>query len=64
MPHETDLPCTECGSALEERTETPTTDDAESLTLAVCPHCGTKHYPDEALSRLGTSGESRSRGGS
>jgi NMD protein affecting ribosome stability and mRNA decay len=66
MPHETDLPCTECGSALEERRErldgTPMTGDADRLTLAVCSRCGVVHYPADTLRELDRANSHRRSG--
>lgn len=54
---ETDLPCTECGIALVERTVPiedllPSIDRSESARVADCPQCGARYYPDETLTQL------------
>ena len=69
MLNETDLPCTDCGSALEERVVSlsellQSTTNSERVTLAVCPRCGATYYPNNALSVLSQFQKSRSRGGS
>lgn len=55
--NETDLPCSDCGTELIERTvnatelpNTTTVDD--SVRLAVCPSCGARYYPKQTLSKL------------
>ncbi|WP_226010333.1 hypothetical protein [Halomicrobium salinisoli] len=57
MPHETDLPCPDCGSDLEERSVaasdlTPGAALEDRVTVAVCPACDATYYPDRTLSRL------------
>lgn len=68
MLHETDLPCTDCGSALEEQTVTlsereRTNSNSGKVPIAICPQCGARHYPENALSKLSGSAESHSREG-
>lgn len=53
MVTEFDLPCTACGQELTAAS-VPTGDanaltDAESVTVAECRNCGTRHYPEAAL---------------
>ena len=48
MVSEFDLPCTACGHDLTERTVQ--TANASGVTVAECPECGTRHYPESALS--------------
>ena len=57
MPTETDLPCPECGVALLDQTidaeSLPGPSNAsESVTVAECPDCGGRFYPDRTLDRL------------
>jgi transcription elongation factor Elf1 len=51
MVSEFDLPCTACGHPLSRSTLADAVDDA--VPVAVCPDCGTRHYPESALERLG-----------
>jgi uncharacterized protein with PIN domain len=55
--NEFDIPCSDCGSTLEERTiplkeisTSPPIDD--QVSIAECPECGARYYPEETLSRL------------
>jgi uncharacterized protein with PIN domain len=69
MTHETDLPCSDCGAGLFERTidvqDLPfATTGNETVTIAECPRCGARFYPEDTLSRLRRSSTDRSRGGS
>lgn len=48
MVSEFDLPCTACGHDLAEATVAANGSDG-SVTVAVCPSCGTRHYPESAL---------------
>ncbi|MHB9286088.1 hypothetical protein ACKVMT_03500 [Halobacteriales archaeon Cl-PHB] len=50
MVSEFDLPCTDCGTAL--RRSTTTDSSGQSVTVAECPNCGTRHYPEAALDDL------------
>lgn len=57
--NEFDLPCTDCGTALIESTvparRLPAlTTHAGGVTIAVCPECGARYYPDAALEELTT----------
>jgi predicted RNA-binding Zn-ribbon protein involved in translation (DUF1610 family) len=55
--NEIDIPCSDCGSAVVERTVTagdvgtPAMAD-RSVTVAECPDCGARYYPEETLTRL------------
>lgn len=56
--NETDIPCSDCGTKLEERTihvrDLPiSTDSGLQIDVAVCPTCEARYYPDETLTRLG-----------
>lgn len=58
MVHESDLPCSDCGAALVERDVEPPALSLSSssegpLSLAECPACGARYYPERALARLG-----------
>lgn len=57
MPHETDLPCSNCGAELVESIEAvpdAATGDAnaETVTVAECPACGARFYPRDSLEPL------------
>lgn len=57
MTHETDLPCSDCGVELVERTVdagdvTGPVDAGAPITVAECPSCGARYYPRETLARL------------
>lgn len=57
MPHETDLPCSDCGGSLREREVSsrdlpPGFGDGTAVTVAECADCGAWHYPDGTLQRL------------
>ncbi|PSP92008.1 hypothetical protein BRC78_03570 [Halobacteriales archaeon QH_8_68_33] len=49
MVSEFDLPCADCGQELVRR-QVDRAGDA--LTVAECPCCGGRYYPEQALSRL------------
>jgi transcription elongation factor Elf1 len=51
MVSEFDLPCTACGHTLSRSTLDAAVDDG--VAVAVCPECGTRHYPESALETLG-----------
>jgi len=57
MVSEFDLPCTDCNQDLvaRELSERSSADDA--LTVAECPSCGGRYYPEETLSRLSVTGQ-------
>lgn len=60
MKHETDLPCSDCGTGLRERTvnarELPGGARGDGrVTIAECPSCGARYYPREAISKLSDS---------
>ncbi len=56
MIHETDLPCSDCGAGLFERSvdvrELPVTlpSQDQTITVAECPRCGARYYPEDTLS--------------
>lgn len=61
--NELDIPCSDCGTDLEERTvpagELPVSTDAQRrVSIAVCPGCGARYYPDDTLSRLANASDS------
>lgn len=65
---ETDIPCSDCGTALEERTvsvrDLPlSTDSRLSVDVAVCPTCAARYYPRETLARLGDAASRSNRRG-
>ncbi len=67
--NELDIPCSDCGTALVERTADPhalpvSTAWTGRVTLAVCPSCGARYYPKQALARLTGSQDFRPRGDS
>ncbi len=55
--NETDLPCSDCGSALTERT-IPATDlplpveTEQPIQVAICPSCEARYYPEQTLTTL------------
>ncbi|MEF8853282.1 MAG: hypothetical protein V5A44_03835 [Haloarculaceae archaeon] len=49
MVTEFDLPCTDCGQELVRRQVAETGD---VLTVAECPSCGERDYPEGTLSAL------------
>jgi len=59
MVSEYELPCTECGGDLTKAV-VQTTED--SVTIAECPDCGTRHYPEPALSSLRSHNSSQDSG--
>lgn len=55
--NETDLPCSDCGTELIERTvhveDLPiSTDWRGFVRIAHCPSCDVRYYPEHALSRV------------
>ena len=54
MISEFDLPCTDCGRDLVARElgGASASASSEALTVAECPSCGGRYYPDETLRRL------------
>ena len=49
MVSEFDLPCTNCGSELSRSTITV---GAGDVSVAECPRCGARHYPEASLASL------------
>lgn len=54
---ETDIPCSDCGTKLEERTvhvrDLPISTDSQlTVGVAVCPCCEARYYPRETLDRI------------
>ena len=54
MVSEYELPCTECGTTLSRSTLGEGGDG--TVAVAVCPDCGSRHYPESALEHLGRDG--------
>ncbi|NHN61125.1 MULTISPECIES: hypothetical protein [Halorussus] len=57
MITETDLPCADCGTALCERTLPAHTlllpiEGRDYVTVADCPACSARYYPDDTVSVL------------
>lgn len=57
MIRETDLPCSDCGVGLFERSvdvcDLPIpTPNSGTVTVAECPRCGAQYYPKETLTEL------------
>lgn len=55
MPSEYELACTECGIELDRTTVSGAqigVEAASELPVAICPGCGGRYYPEEALERL------------
>lgn len=57
MIHETAIPCSDCGIDLIEqsvhtRTLAVTTEWNGQVTIAKCPSCSARYYPETALFRL------------
>lgn len=70
MTTETDLPCTDCGTDLRERT-LPTNElllpveAQQDVTIAECPNCGGRYYPDDTVTVLAEAiGAQRTEGSS
>lgn len=63
MPHETDLPCTECGNALEERTVSLSEHSELQMpfNVAVCSGCGVRDDPENILAKLTGTRKSNAR---
>ena len=49
MVSEFDLPCVDCGQELVRR---QVAEAGDTLTVAECPSCGGRYYPEGALSAL------------
>lgn len=57
MLREKDLPCSDCGTQLVERTVEPlelfeSSSIDGTIQLAECPECGARYFPDQSLSKL------------
>ncbi len=57
MTHETDLPCSDCGTALLEATvpveQLPASTGRQgTVTVAECPECGARYYPESTVTDL------------
>lgn len=52
MVSEFDLPCTDCNRKLVARELAPPTASGDAVTVAECPSCGGRYYPEETLARL------------
>ncbi|MFC7142036.1 hypothetical protein ACFQMA_19640 [Halosimplex aquaticum] len=50
MVSEFDLPCTDCDQQLV-RTEVASS-TGDELTVAECPTCGSRYYPESALEQV------------
>lgn len=55
--NETDIPCSDCGEDLVDRTvqthDLPVpTDVSGKVTVATCPNCAARYYPDRTLIQL------------
>lgn len=55
--NETDIPCSDCGTALIERTIhvrdlSVSTHSQGQVPIAECPSCEARYYPEQALIRL------------
>ncbi|WP_435175069.1 hypothetical protein [Halorussus sp. AFM4] len=70
MTTETDLPCADCGTDLRERTLPAHTllhpvEGHQYLTVADCPGCEARYYPDDTVTVLAeVLGIQRPKGGS
>jgi len=51
MVSEFDLPCTDCNQPLE-RAEVELSPEGGPLTVAECPTCGGRYYPESALDQV------------
>lgn len=49
MTTEFDLPCADCGQELVRQELSRT---GATVTVAQCPNCGSRYYPETALERL------------
>jgi uncharacterized OB-fold protein len=69
MLREIDLPCSGCGGELVERDVDPRTLSLSSaiegdITIAECPECGARYFPERSLAQLGPrTGSSPKTGG-
>lgn len=52
MVTEFDLPCTDCDQELVAREVAPPSASGDVLTVAECPSCGGRYYPEETLAHL------------
>ncbi|MFB6150938.1 MAG: hypothetical protein ABEJ40_03945 [Haloarculaceae archaeon] len=60
MVTEFDLPCTDCDEKLEQR-ELDGLSSTGSVTVAECPSCGGRYYPEGALDVLSVAGPTTGR---
>ena len=51
MVSEFDLPCTDCDQPLQP-TEIELSPGVGALTVAECPTCGSRYYPESALEQV------------
>lgn len=51
MVSEFDLPCTDCNQPLQ-RAEVESSPAGGPLTVAECPTCGSRYYPESALEQV------------
>jgi DNA-directed RNA polymerase subunit RPC12/RpoP len=49
MTPEFELPCVDCGQELVRQRISTGSDD---VTVAQCPDCGSRYYPEDALGRV------------
>lgn len=57
MMYETDIPCSDCGTALVETTVSigdlaVSTSWRGTVTVAECPECGARYYPEQTVTDL------------
>ncbi len=57
MIQETDIPCSDCGTELVDRTVyarelSVATDWVGEVTVVECPACEARYYPEETVARL------------
>ncbi|MDG5776339.1 hypothetical protein VB773_08885 [Haloarculaceae archaeon H-GB2-1] len=52
MVSEFELPCSECGDDLVQTTVPAPSEPTVEVTVAECPSCGGRHYPEPTLERL------------
>lgn len=68
MIQEKDIPCSDCGTDLVERSvrarELPVSTDLQGhVTVVECPSCDARYYPERTVTRISDSpSDARSRG--